>query len=105
MLLSRVFAPLTVSLLVLGSPLEARTITGRTDVAYSPLPAAREGRYPLLIPEYRGQVKQLLLIDNRRLILAVYDVPEVVAPTPDPTLCRSVATSRLKIVEAEESVE
>jgi hypothetical protein len=79
MLLSRVFAPLTVSLLVLGSPLEARTITGRTDVAYSPLPAASEGRYPLLIPEYRGQVKQLLLIDNRRLILAVYDVPEVVA--------------------------
>lgn len=65
--------------LVCSRTAEAKPLTGRTDRAYSPLPAAREGRYPLLLPECSGQVKQMLLLDNRRLIVAVYDVPEVVA--------------------------
>lgn len=75
-------ASATAALLVLAGsalPLHARSLDGRDGIAYAGLPAAREGQYPILLPEYQGQVKQLLLIDNRRLIVAVYDVPDVVA--------------------------
>lgn len=75
----RAVVVLSLTWMLTSGLLEAKTITGRVDVAYAPLPAAREGRYPVEIPEYRGQVKQLLLIDSRHLIVAVYDVPEVVA--------------------------
>ncbi len=78
MRLTHATAALTLSSLLALSA-SAMTLTGRTDVAYSPLPAAREGRYPVALPEYRGQVKQLLLLDHRHLLLDVYDVPEVVA--------------------------
>jgi endoglucanase len=77
--------------------LEAKPLTGRVDVAYAALPAAGEGRFPVQLPEYRGQVRQLLWIDNRRLILAVYDVPEMVArmdALADGALLRAVRTFR-----------
>ncbi len=67
------------SLLLLASSLCAKPLGGREDVKLFPLPPEMEGQFALHLPQYAGQVKQLLLLDNRRLIIAVYDVPEVVA--------------------------
>ena len=62
-----------------AAPTSAKPLGVRTDLAYAGVPKALEGVCPIQLPKYEGQVKQLLPIDNRRLIVAVYDVPEVVA--------------------------
>ena len=71
---------ITLAAVVLSaSSATAKPLAVRTDVAYAGVPKALEGVCPIQLPKYEGQVKQLLPIDNRRLIVAVYDVPEVVA--------------------------
>ena len=57
----------------------ALPLSTNTTTALSPLPAEREGRYPVAIPAYTGQVQQLLLINDRWLILGLYDAPDVLA--------------------------
>jgi len=57
----------------------AKPLGGRADIAYAGLPKVLEGVCPVSLPACQGQVRQLLPLDNRRLIVAVYDVPEVVA--------------------------
>lgn len=42
------------------------------------LPKETQGVCPIEQPIYEGQVKQMLLIDNRRLVLIVYDLPIVI---------------------------
>lgn len=66
-------------LLTLAGQSPAKPLGGRTDVALSPLPADREGKFPVAIPEYTGQVKQLHLLNDRWVVLGLYDVPEVFA--------------------------
>ncbi len=73
------FLVLFASILLSETIANAKPISGRKDVVYSDLPRHLQGAYPVQMPVYQGQVKQLLLIDNRRLIIVVYDVPEVVA--------------------------
>lgn len=71
---------LTVALLMAANSMGLATpLGGRTDVALAPLPGEREGHYPLQLPGYSGQVKQLELINDRWVILALYDLPEVMA--------------------------
>ena len=71
---------ITLAAVVLSaSSATAKPLAVRTDLAYAGVPKALEGVCPIQLPKYEGQVKQLLPIDNRRLIVAVYDVPEVVA--------------------------
>ena len=57
----------------------AKILNTKTNTTLSPLPTEREGRYPLALPTYAGQVKQLILINDRWLVLGLYDVPEVLA--------------------------
>lgn len=73
-------AALIVTVVALSAdPAFTKQLGGRTDLAYAGVPKDLEGICPIQLPKYEGQVKQLLPIDNRRLIVAVYDVPEVVA--------------------------
>ena len=72
------FAILTPLLFSTGL-LRAGQLGGNTNVTLEPLPASREGVFPVQIPEYRGQVQQLLLLNNRWIILAVYDLPAITA--------------------------
>ncbi len=58
---------------------QALPLIGRTDVPRSSLPSEREGRHPVQLPVYSGQVKQLQLINDRWVILNLYDLPDVVA--------------------------
>ncbi len=57
----------------------ATPLGGNQKVNCSYIPEYLEGTCPIQIPEYSGQVRQLLLIDDRRLFIVVYDLPEVVA--------------------------
>lgn len=61
------------------SCLQATPLSRPVGVTMGGLPEAREGRFPVRLPACAGQVKQLLLINDRWVVLAVYDVPEVVA--------------------------
>lgn len=78
---SRGFLPaILVPLLLSAGPLTADgQLGGNTNVTLHPLPVSKEGAFPVHIPEYRGQVKQLLLLNDRWLVLAVYDLPEIIA--------------------------
>ncbi len=49
------------------------------EVPWSGLPPELEGKFPLQLPQTEGQVRQMLLLNNRWLILAVYDLPELAA--------------------------
>lgn len=74
---SRFSAALLAACLLASFSASAKQLNGRTDVQLSPLPADREGMFPVAIPEYTGQVKQLHLLNNRWLALGLYDLPEV----------------------------
>lgn len=66
-------------LMISTSWVSARPLGGATGVTLGGLPEAREGRFPVLLPACSGQVKQLLLLNDRWVVVAVYDVPELVA--------------------------
>jgi endoglucanase len=63
---------------MISTQLHAAPLGGNNDVSYAPLPPAREGAHPIALPSYQGHVKQILLINDRWIIVAVYDVPEIV---------------------------
>ncbi|HMP76395.1 MAG TPA: glycoside hydrolase family 9 protein [Kiritimatiellia bacterium] len=57
----------------------AKPLGGRTDVEFCAMPAEREGRYPIALPTYAGQVRQLHLLNDRWLVVGIYDLPELAA--------------------------
>lgn len=71
---------LLISLLAgLAASASAKMLNTRTDVPLSGLPAEREGKFPLLMPAYTGQVKSLQVLNDRWIVVGLYDVPEVAA--------------------------
>lgn len=77
-------SPLTlllVSALTLSVPaqLKAISLSGNTAVTLSGLPEEKQGKFPLQQPNYQGQVKQLLLLNNRWVVVGIYDLPELAA--------------------------
>lgn len=51
---------------------------GNTEVTLADLPRESVGKFPIQQPEFRGQVRQLMVLNDRWLILGIYDFPEVV---------------------------
>ncbi len=56
----------------------ARPFGGNPGVELSGLPAESIGKFPIQQPEYRGEVQQLLVLNDRWLVLGLYDLPHVV---------------------------
>jgi len=77
-MLHRIIAVCVTAACLWNSPSSATPLGGRGDVETFPLPPAREGVFPVAMPTYEGQVRQMLLINDRWVILALYDVPEIV---------------------------
>jgi len=67
------------TLAMLATRAGALPLDGNEAVAVGPLPAHLQGRHPLAEPVCTGQVRQLLPLDHRHVVVAIYDVPEVVA--------------------------
>jgi len=65
--------------LFFSAKLPAKSLGGNTEVTLSDLPAESIGKFPIQQPEYTGEVKQLLVLNDRWLVLGVYDLPQVVA--------------------------
>jgi endoglucanase len=59
-------------------PASSAPLGGAEHVTTFPLPPAMEGAYPVAQPTYEGQVRQLLLLNDRWVIVAVYDLPSVI---------------------------
>lgn len=65
--------------IALVEPLTAKVLSGNPDVPLSGLPEEKQGKFPIQEPIYSGQVKQLLLLNDRWVVLGIYDLPEVAA--------------------------
>lgn len=73
------------ALLISGTPATQAQSFGVRDVVFPPAPRYDEaprlttGAYPVTEPTYQGQVKHVLVLSGQWIIVAIYDVPEVVA--------------------------
>lgn len=72
---------LLASALILGAalPVQAIPLGGNSGVALSGLPQQKQGKFPIQQPVYSGQVKQLLPLNDRWVVVGIYDLPEVAA--------------------------
>ncbi len=73
-----------ISVLIVGfviifyQTVSAKVISGK-DISYDNLPLEKEGKFPIAIPKYEGQIKQLLPISSKHLIVAIWNISELVA--------------------------
>lgn len=76
-------AVLLASAMLFVQSAQAKVLNGNAEVPLSDLPVEKQGKYPLQQPEYSGQVKQLLLLNDRWVVVGIYDLPELATKLDD----------------------